>query len=279
MNFIGNSAAKNLIERLAASELPHVLLVGPTGHGKTSLVSYTKRRVVTVNGTAIEDRNDLYACLKSVNEKDILFIDEAHRLKANIQESLYDVLDQFKFHRINGRGLHKAYDEIQLPKFSVFAGTTKEHELLQPLKNRMLIIRLTSYSFLELTEMARQRVNADPEVPMILAEHCRGTPRILDKLCAMFNNFKFQTAIHAFELVKMLNIFPQGLTNTEVEILKCLKNNQLSLNSLAAKLNLEEDVIKEEHEPYLVQKGLIERSRHGRELAKPGAEYLLKHNC
>lgn len=274
MNFIGNSTAKNLLERLAQS-ISHVLLVGPSGHGKNTLVERAARNLVAVKATAIQDHNALYACFKRCSTNSTLFIDEIHSLKKDLQESLYDVLDTGQFNRITGRGSQKSYENIPLPKFSIFAATTKEHELLPPLKNRFIIVRLQTYSFPELVEMARSKIKAEPEVPMILAEHCRGVPRVLDTLCNMFIKFNFQNSNDAFELIKMLGIFPQGLTNTEVEILKILKNPQ-SLNSLAARMNLEEEVIKEEHEPFLIYKGLIERSKNGRELTRLGKEYLEK---
>lgn len=268
--FIGNQKAIDLLQRLDPN-YPHILLTGPSGHGKSTLAKKIgeNKHFIQINANAIQDNNDLYACLKQIQEHSFLFIDEIHSLKTKIQESLYEAMESFIFQRINGRGSNKSFESISLQNFTLIGATDRENKLNTPLKNRFLIIRLQPYSYHELVRLAIN--NGCPnDIASVLAHHCRGTPRTLINLCKLY----LQTKTTIRELLALLDIYPLGLTKTEVDILTILTTGPKSLNSIAAKLSLPEDVIQEEHETYLIQNTLIERNKIGREITNRGQEYL-----
>lgn len=277
--FVGNETAKNLLERFAnTNSFPHFLVVGPSGHGKTSLVKLAakNRRLIQTSANAIDDHNDLYAFLRQANENDLVFLDEIHSLSSKLQESLYELMESGIFQRISGRGQQKTFQDIKLPKFTIAGTTTKEHKLNAPLKNRFISVRVQPYSTDDLVKIAVMHLPniMDYDVPYILANHARGTPRIVVNHCRTFMAVGGKTGNDAKDLLKSLDIHNDGLTSTEVNILKVLKEAPRSLNSLAAILMLDEDLVAEEHEPFLIQHMLIERNKNGREITKKGINYL-----
>lgn len=278
--FIGNENAKNVLAKFGNS-IPHFLIVGPSGHGKTSLVKLATKtkRLIQTSANAIDDHNDMFAFLKQANENDVVFIDEIHSLNHKLQESLYELMESNIFQRISGRGQQKTFENIHLPKFTIAGTTTKEHKLNQPLKNRFLSIHIQPYSHEDLVKIATLNLNSnDFEIPLIIAQHSRNTPRTVVKLCRAVTSTNCKTKNDVLDLLRSLEIYPEGLTNTEIRILKILQTSPASLSSLSAKLMLEEDLVQEEHEPFLIQNSFIERNKNGREITKKGIQYLQSRN-
>lgn len=281
MNFIGNYNARVLMETFGvAREFPNVLMTGPSGHGKTTLVRMATgaRPFIEVLATSLKDGNDMYACIREVKPDSVFFIDEVHELSGDIQVSLYETMMSGVYKMIVGRGAGKKIETLKLPNFALCAATTHEHLLNTAFKNRFITVQVEAYNYLELVDIARLHLKGDidPQVPMIFAENCRGTPRMLvDQLCKTFRDtMNGRTASDARNFLRMLNIYPKGLTKTELKILQILQDGGQSLAAIASMLRLEEDAVKKDHEPYLIEKQFIERTRAGRAITNNGKKYL-----
>lgn len=274
MPFIGNQKAIALIQQLKSNM--HVLIVGPSGHGKTTLARLASDNLIEASSDNIKNRDDLYAYLKEVKEGSVFFIDEIHSLKPKLQEALYQLMEKNSIQIIEGRGTCKKFVNVKLPKFSIFAATTKEHMLCSSLKNRFLTIHLQPYEEIDLINIAKLHLNSDTETIQTIVDHSRGTPRELIRLCEMYKLFKCQSLEDTKKMIDILDIFEEGLSRTEVRVLSTLQKGPHSLHDLSSKLMVEQKVVENQHEPYLVQKGLILKNKHGREISINGMRYMAK---
>ena len=278
--------------------LDHILLIGPSGMGKTSL-SYiianemnTKIRVI--NAPMIVTIQDLIEVLATIKENEIFFIDEIHRLDKKIEEILYSVMDDFLINLTYKSEEKTKVVSIKIPKFTLIGATTLEGQLSVPLRDRFVIkFHFEPYSLSELNQILlnnSKKFNITFEnenASLFFAKRVKNNPRILNNLLKRLCDFCLykdkNTANLNFleEFFKFIQIDDFGLTLFDRKILKTLyevfQSDPVSLESLASVLNENVINIKENYEPYLVTIGLIARTRRGRMLTKKGQEFYYKN--
>ncbi len=298
--YVGQEKIKdNLAVSIAASKLredalDHVLLYGPAGLGKTTLAhiiaSELGTQIKITSGPAIERAGDLAAILTNLNERDVLFIDEIHRLNHNVEEILYPAMEDFTLDFIIGKGPSAKNVQLPLPKFTLIGATTKAGMLSSPLRDRFgVICRLENYSNKELTEIVLRAAvmlgqSIEEKAAEEIAKRSRGTPRIANRLLRRVRDFavvKGHDKIllsDAQNTLKMLEIDELGLDAIDVKLLESMANKfnggPCGLDTLAATINEDGNTIEDVYEPYLLQLGFIARTPRGRVLLKRGYEHI-----
>ena len=289
-----NLAVSITASKMRSEALDHVLLYGPAGLGKTTLAHIIASELGTqlkiTSGPAIERSGDLAAILTNLNERDVLFIDEIHRLNHNVEEILYPAMEDYILDFIIGKGPSARNVQIPLPKFTLIGATTKAGMLSSPLRDRFgLICRLETYSNQELTEIVTRSaeklsLEIEPSAAEEIAKRSRGTPRIANRLLKRVRDYSIvkghETIIKsdADSALKMLEIDQLGLDAIDVKLLKSMANKfnggPCGLDTLAATINEDANTIEDVYEPYLLQLGFIARTPRGRVLLKGGYEHV-----
>ena len=298
--YIGQEKIKdNLAVGIAAAKmrgdaLDHVLLYGPAGLGKTTLAHIIAGELGTqlkvTSGPAIERAGDLAAILTNLNEHDVLFIDEIHRLNHNVEEILYPAMEDFTLDFIIGKGPSASSVQLPLPKFTLIGATTKAGMLSSPLRDRFgMICRLEVYSPEELTVIvtnAAKMLGAaiDKNAAEEIAKRSRGTPRIANRLLRRVRDYSVVKHHEKIELsdakaaLAMLDIDELGLDGTDVKFLSALAEKfgggPCGLDTIAAMINEDAGTIEDVYEPYLLQLGFIARTPRGRILLKDGYKHI-----
>ncbi|MBD3328260.1 Holliday junction branch migration DNA helicase RuvB [Candidatus Peregrinibacteria bacterium] len=288
--YIGQSQIKkNLSIFIEAAKkrndpLEHILIHGSPGLGKTTLANIIAKEcavnIKITSGPALEKQGDIAAILSSLKNRDILFIDEIHRLKPAIEEVLYTAMEDFGIDLVIGKGPSARTMRLKLPKFTLIGATTKMSMLSSPLRDRFgSVLHLNFYDdndICTIIERSAKLLNCNIEnsAGSLLATASRNTPRIANRLLRRIRDFKdyyghdiITTALVA-DALKELGIDELGLDETDRQILKTIidkfKGGPVGLNTIAASICAEESTIEEVYEPFLLKLGMMERTPRGR---------------
>ncbi len=300
--FIGQKKIKDNIEvfikaaLIRQEPLDHVLFCGPPGLGKTTLATVIANEmgvnIKSTSGPVLERAGDVAAILTNLSDRDILFIDEIHRLPRMVEEILYPAMEDFTLDIIVGQGPSARSIKINLPRFTLIGATTRTGLITSPLRDRFgVVFRLEFYNSEELKEIVKRAARIlgiliEENAAMEIAKRSRGTPRVANRLLKRIRDFaqvKNKEIIDlqiAREALIAMDVDDYGLDDMDRKILLTIiekfNGGPAGIESIAASLREDKDTIEDVYEPYLMQEGFIERTARGRVATRFAYEVLKK---
>ncbi len=299
-DFIGQDSIRDRLEVLigAAKQreetLGHCLFSGPPGLGKTTLANILAKAMgtslVVTSGPVIEKAGDLAGLLTSLKTGDVLFIDEIHRMNRNVEEYLYQAMEDFALDIMIDTGPSARSVQVKLNKFTLAGATTRLGLLSEPLRSRFAFTCRLDYYEPAILEQIIQRtgrilnLELSQETAMEIAKRARGTPRIANHLLRWVRDFAQMRANNRLDrlvvdqALNMLSIDEKGLDEMDKKMLRIIiehyNGGPVGINSIAAALGEESSTIEEVYEPYLIMQGLLKRTPRGREMTHLGYKHM-----